>query len=83
MNCPGCFLQCMLMISKYRKWVNGCTQPYRYSCMREENYKGGGVVAYVFLAVVVPMRLLTDTSVRETGINCSYDWDIVKDRKEG
>lgn len=29
------------------------------------------------------MRLLIDTLVRETRINCSYDWDIEKIDKRG
>ena len=70
----------MLMISKYRK-VDACSHTAIQLQLHTRRGTKRGWEVYVSLAVS-PMWLLTGTSVRGTGINRSYDRDIVKDRKE-
>ena len=75
MKCPGCFSQSMLMISKFSKGDG-----FSHTAVHIQIHVRSGLIQKFH---VFPMRWSTDTSVRGTGINGSYDWDIVKDRREG
>ena len=71
MNCRQCFL-----VHDHYKQDRERIHINKSACKRAGK---GWKVCFHFSSLV---RLLTDTSVRETAINCSYSWDTLTDRKE-